>query len=224
MLDELDGLTATIGTRWHPQGVWSTTSKVVLVAIGIIVAAEIASADVGGQHSTFETLTGECTKVTLMDVLTDPAVCSDQVTAIRSGSGTLGYAFSIDLQGNSKPWIISFSGANLRHASQNGGITHSPYTKSTSPSMVRQMISLALVRASLKCLWRYSRQTFMFGVYDKGEFRWRIRHSPHRQRFVAGLTRSGSSRSNPAIPELFRQTTIRPAFGSLATKRAFALC
>jgi hypothetical protein len=96
-------------------------SKVVLIVIGFVVAAKTASADVGGHQSTFETLTGECTKVMLMDVLTDPAVCSDQVTAIRSSSGTLGYAFSIDSQGNSKPWIISFSGANLRHTSQNGG-------------------------------------------------------------------------------------------------------
>ena len=93
----------------------------VLIVIGFVVAAKTASADVGGHQSTFETLTGECTKVMLMDVLTDPAVCSDQVTAIRSSSGTLGYAFSIDSQGNSKPWIISFSGANLRHTSQNGG-------------------------------------------------------------------------------------------------------
>ena len=97
------------------------TSKVV-VAIGFFVAAEMASADVGGHHSTFGTLTGGCTKVILMDVLTDPAVCSDQVTAIRSDSGTLGYAFTINSQGNSKPWIVSFSGANLRHESRNGGI------------------------------------------------------------------------------------------------------
>jgi hypothetical protein len=73
-------------------------SKVVLVFMSLIVATETASADVGSQLSQFDTLTGECTKVILMDVLTDPAVCSDQVTAIRSGSGTLGYAFSIDSQ------------------------------------------------------------------------------------------------------------------------------
>jgi hypothetical protein len=96
------------------------TSKVV-IAIGFFVAAETAYADVGNQQSKFDTLTGECTKVMLMDVLTDPAVCSDQVTAIRSSNGTLGYAFAIDSQGNSKPWIISFSGANLRHDNQNAG-------------------------------------------------------------------------------------------------------
>jgi hypothetical protein len=110
-----------ISTDWHPQRCMVAASKVVLVFMSLIVATETASADVGSQLSQFDTLTGECTKVILMDVLTDPAVCSDQVTAIRSGSGTLGYAFSIDSQGNSKPWIISFSGANLRHASQNGG-------------------------------------------------------------------------------------------------------
>ena len=62
----------------------------------IFVAAETASADVASQQSKFETLTGECTKVMLMDVLADPAVCADQVTAIRSGKGTFGYAFTID--------------------------------------------------------------------------------------------------------------------------------
>ncbi len=93
----------------------------IVVAIGFFVAAETASADAGSHQSTFETLAGECTKVVLMDVLTDPAVCSDQVTAIRSGNGTLGYAFAINSQGNSKPWIMSFSGANLRHDNQNAG-------------------------------------------------------------------------------------------------------
>ena len=110
----------SIGTHWHPQRCRMITSKV-LIAIGSFAAAEPASADVGSHRSSFETLTGECTKVMLMDVLTDPAVCSDQVTAIRSGSGTLGYAFTVDSQGNPKPWIISFSGAKLRHESRNGG-------------------------------------------------------------------------------------------------------
>ena len=97
-----------------------TPSRVV-IAIGFVLATETASADVGSQRSKFEILTGECTKMMLMDVLTDPTVCSDQVTAIRSGRGILGYAFTINSQGNSDPWIISFSGANLRHDSQNGG-------------------------------------------------------------------------------------------------------
>jgi hypothetical protein len=115
---ETDQMNHRIGTDWHPQRV--ITSKVV-IAIGFFVAAETASADAGRQQSKFDTLTGECTKVMLMDTLTDPAVCSDQVTAIRSGDETLGYAFVIDSQGNSKPWIMSFSGANLRHDNQNAG-------------------------------------------------------------------------------------------------------
>jgi hypothetical protein len=108
-----------IGTHWHLQRCMVITSKVV-IAIRFFVAAEMASADVGS-HQAFETLTGECNKVMLMDVLTDPAVCSDQVTAIRSSNGTLGYAFAIDSQGNSQPWIMSFWGANQRHRNQNGG-------------------------------------------------------------------------------------------------------
>jgi hypothetical protein len=103
------------------QDMVTNTSKLVLIAIGFFVAAETASADAASHQSTFETLTGECTKVMLMDVWADPALCSDQVTAIRSGSGTLGYAFTIDSQGNPKPWVISFSGAKLRHEDHNGG-------------------------------------------------------------------------------------------------------
>ena len=78
------------------QDMVTNTSKLVLIAIGFFVAAETASADAGSHQSTFETLTGECTKVMLMDVWADPAVCSDQVTAIRSSNGTLGYAFAVD--------------------------------------------------------------------------------------------------------------------------------
>ena len=110
----------SIETLVIPQRCMMTTSQVV-IAIGFFVAAETASADVASQQSKFDTLTGECTKVMLMDVLADPAVCADQVTAIRSGKGTFGYAFTIDSQGNPEPWVMSFSGANLRHESQNGG-------------------------------------------------------------------------------------------------------
>jgi hypothetical protein len=108
-----------IGTPWRPQQWMASTSKVV-IGIGFIVVMPAAWADVGNGHSTFETLTGECTKVMLMDVLTDPAVCPDQVTAIRSSSGALGNAITIASQSNPKPWIISFSGAKLRHENRKG--------------------------------------------------------------------------------------------------------
>ena len=78
-----------VETHWHPQRCMVITSKVV-IAIGLLVAAETASADVGRQQSEFDTLTGECTKVMLMDILTDPAVCSDQVTAIGQVMEPLG--------------------------------------------------------------------------------------------------------------------------------------
>ena len=169
------------------------TSKVV-IAIGFFVAAETASADVGSRQSTFETLTGECTKVMLMDVLTDPAVCSDQVTAIRSGSGTLGYAFTIDSQGNPKPWIISFSGANLRHESHNGGTnTFSVYKiYLTINGETNDLVGLGSCVLS-NAYGGYSGQTLMFCVNDKGKLCWRVRHSPHCQRYVAGLAVFSSS-------------------------------
>ena len=120
MLDGIDG-----PLHWNllasEAGAVTKTSKLLLIAIAYFGTVETASAEVGSHQSTFDTLTGECTRVMLMDVLTDPAVCADRVIAIRSSSGTLGYAFTIDSQGNPKPWIISFSGANLRHESQQGG-------------------------------------------------------------------------------------------------------
>jgi hypothetical protein len=144
-----------------------TTSKLVLVAI---VAAESASADVGSRQSKFDTLSGECTKVMLMDVLTDPAVCSDQVIAIRSGNGTLGYAFTIDSQGSPKPWIISFSGANLRHESQNGG--------TSTFSVYRIYLTINGETNDLIGL----------GSCVKGKLCRRVRHSPYYQQYVAELT------------------------------------
>ena len=99
-------------------------------------------------RSSFETLTGECTKVMLMDVLTDPAVCSDQVCAIRSRQRNIGYAFTVDSQGNPKPWIISFSGrqTEARKLVMVGNSLFT-YTRFISPSMVRHTLSLASVRA-----------------------------------------------------------------------------
>ena len=160
----------------------------VLIAIGFFVAAEPAPADVGSRQSTFETLTGECTKVMLMDVVTDPAVCSDQVTAIRSGSGTLGYAFTIDLQGNPKPWIISFSGAKLRHESRNGGTNiFSVYkiylTINGETSDLVGLGSCVLSNAN----GGIPARLLMFCVNDKGKLCWRVRHSPHCQQYVAEL-------------------------------------
>ena len=164
------------------------TSKVV-IAIGFFAAAETASADVGSHQSTFETLTGECTKVMLMDVLTDPAVCSDQVTAIRSNNGTLGYAFAINSQGNSKPWVISFSGANLRHESQNGGTnTFSVYKiYLTINGETNDLVGLGSCVLS-NAYGDIPAKLVMFCIDDKGELCWRIRHSPHCQRYVTGVT------------------------------------
>ena len=177
-----------VETHWHPQRCMVITSKVV-IAIGLLVAAETASADVGSQQSEFDTLTGECTKVMLMDILTDPAVCSDQVTAIRSGNGTLGYAFTIDSQGNPKPWIISFSGANLRHENRNGGTnTFSVYKiYLTINGETDDLVGLGSCVLS-NAYGDTPAKLVMLCFDDKGQFRWRIRHSPHWQRYVAELT------------------------------------
>jgi hypothetical protein len=77
----------------------------------ILMTEDAADAGVPRRHVGWETLTGTCTKVTVMDVPADSAVCSDQVTTIRLGGGMLGFAFTISPPGSPKPWIMSFFAA-----------------------------------------------------------------------------------------------------------------
>jgi len=74
----------------------------------ILMTEGAADAGVPRRHAGWETLTGTCTKVTVMDMPADPAVCSDQVTTIRLGGGMIGFAFTISPPGSPKPWIMSF--------------------------------------------------------------------------------------------------------------------
>jgi hypothetical protein len=69
-------------------------------------AAAVASSP--RRHDAWQTLTGTCTKVTVMDVSPDPTVCSDQVATIKFSDGMLGFAFTIRPPGTAKPWIMSF--------------------------------------------------------------------------------------------------------------------
>ena len=94
-----------------------------------------------------------------------------------------------DSQGNSKPWIISFSGANLRHESRNGGTnTFSVYKiYLTINGETNDLVGLGSCVLS-NANGDIPGQTLMFCVNDKGKLCWRVRHSPHCQRYVAGLT------------------------------------
>jgi hypothetical protein len=62
----------------------------------------------------------------VMDQLIDPGLCSDQVTAIKLGSGGIGYTFTVNAEGNQKLWVMSFFGPKQKHTSENGGADSSP--------------------------------------------------------------------------------------------------
>jgi hypothetical protein len=81
-------------------------SKVLIILVMLTEAA--VGAGVPKRHDAWQTLTGTCTKVTVMDVSADPTVCSDQVATIKFSDGMLGFAFTIRPPGSSKPWIMSF--------------------------------------------------------------------------------------------------------------------
>ena len=96
---------------WHHDAdptVGVEISKVLVIFAMILMTEGAADAGVPRRHVGWATLTGTCTKVTVMDVPADPAVCSDQVTTIRLGSGMIGFAFTISPPASPKPWIMSF--------------------------------------------------------------------------------------------------------------------
>ena len=95
--------------------------EILLFLSGFFVSEATTSAEVGNRHSTYNALTGTCTKVMVMDQLIDPGLCSDQVTAIKLSGGGIGYTFTVDAQGNQKLWVMSFFGSNPKHTSENGG-------------------------------------------------------------------------------------------------------
>jgi hypothetical protein len=59
-------------------------SKVLIILVMLTEAA--VGAGVPKRHDAWQTLTGTCTKVTVMDVSADPTVCSDQVATITHQS------------------------------------------------------------------------------------------------------------------------------------------
>jgi hypothetical protein len=80
----------------------------IIFATILLLTEAAAVASVPRRHDAWQTLTGTCTKVTVMDVSADPTVCSDQVATIKFSDGMLGFAFTIRPPGTAKPWIMSF--------------------------------------------------------------------------------------------------------------------
>jgi hypothetical protein len=78
----------------------------------VLAATPVASARNAG--TAVATLTGTCTKVILMDVVTDPVRCADTLTNYRLPHGRREFAFVVSPQGESKPAVMSFYGATSR--------------------------------------------------------------------------------------------------------------
>jgi hypothetical protein len=82
-----------------------------------VSAGAVSSRD----HTVLATLAGKCTKVTVMNVASDPNLCSDKVTNIRLGNGQSGYAFVLHPQGGLGPFVMSFVGKSPRQDSRRKG-------------------------------------------------------------------------------------------------------
>lgn len=95
--------------------------KILLSALVFLVAAAGITAVAAREHTVLATLAGKCTKVTVMNVASDPNLCSDKVTNIKLGSGQSGYAFVLHPQGGLGPFVMSFVGKSPRQDSHHKG-------------------------------------------------------------------------------------------------------
>jgi hypothetical protein len=88
-----------------------------LLLMAVAGATEVSARD----HTTLATFAGKCTKVTVMNVQTDPNLCSDKITNIKLGSGQSGYAFLLHPQAEMGPFVMSFLGTKPRHEAHHKG-------------------------------------------------------------------------------------------------------
>jgi len=95
--------------------------KVLLSALVFFVVSAGAGAVSSRDHTVLATFAGKCTKVTVMNVASDPNLCSDKVTNIKLGGGQSGYAFVLHPQGGLGPFVMSFVGKSPRHDSRHKG-------------------------------------------------------------------------------------------------------
>jgi hypothetical protein len=95
--------------------------KLLLSSFVFFVVSASAGAVPSRDHTVLATLAGKCTKVTVMNVASDPNLCSDKVTNIRLGNGQSGYAFVLHPQGGLGPFVMSFVGKSPRQDSRHRG-------------------------------------------------------------------------------------------------------
>jgi hypothetical protein len=95
-----------IRTLAMQQGV----NRRMVVSLVTGLAVGVPSAAVADQLTTLATLTGRCTAITAMDVVTDPSLCVSRVVNVELPNGRLGFAFTLQRKGEPKPTVISFFG------------------------------------------------------------------------------------------------------------------
>jgi hypothetical protein len=86
----------------------------------VLVAAAAAAVPACGRTA-LASFTGKCTKVTVMNVETDPGLCSDKITNIKLDNGASGFAFLLHPQAGLGPFVVSFVGAKPRHVRHRNG-------------------------------------------------------------------------------------------------------
>ena len=102
-------------------GARSAILKILPYSLLVLLSAAGATAASARDHTTLATFAGRCTKVTVMNVQTDPNLCSDKITNIKLGSGQSGYAFLLHPQAEMGPFVMSFLGTKPRHDGHHKG-------------------------------------------------------------------------------------------------------
>jgi hypothetical protein len=92
------------------------------------VVAAIPGAAAHDKGTTVETLSGACTKLTVMDDATDPALCSGSLLNLKLPSGQREFTFVVGQPGSPKSAIMSFFGPRSRRVHhESGGSTFPIY-------------------------------------------------------------------------------------------------
>jgi hypothetical protein len=96
-----------------------------LLSLGFLaVVAATPAAAARDRGTTVATLTGTCTRLTLMDVATDPTLCSDTLLNLKLPSGQLGFTFVVGQKA-----IMSFFGTRRKRIQRHNGDSGFPIYK-----------------------------------------------------------------------------------------------
>jgi hypothetical protein len=94
-----------------------------ILAGALVVIAATARAD---DMTTYAALTGRCTAVVVLDAVTDPSRCANQVVNIEFPSGRFGFMFVLNRRGDAAPVVFSFLGDGARQLHPDGDTAIQP--------------------------------------------------------------------------------------------------